>query len=607
MRVMVYRERWRWLASIAALTLMSLPCLMAFAVSGPQSWADVAHDTSPGLRLAAPGDLDQKEEEPQEPAERIFYSPSAGTAIEQTTTQGSAPAPRLIASFNGLGASFVGPQGRVILDNPSDDSLAVGPNHIVQIVNTRMAVFTKQGEMFAETGRPVYGPVETRNVFHGFGGPCEEINNGDAVVRYDQLAERWLIVMPIFRRQTPRDPAPPAQQAGKPASYSMPGRLDQPGSARVLLQPASVSSDTLPVRAPRRPAPLAKVTVGEFAMCYAISTSADPLGSYYRYEFVRPLFPDYPRPAIWSDGYYVPSSTGDTVIQKHACVVERDKMLQGKPAREQCIIIDGVNFLNNADIDGRQLPPAGAPNIMIAAGGEMLHGVTHDDGIYVWKFHVDWDHPNRTRLEGPTKLSVAPYEYACGGQLVKCVPQPRSEMKIDVQGDKIVPRLVYRRIGQQESLLVLHSVATQVGSGVRWYELRLGNDRSPTLYQQGTYAPDGNYRWLPSGAIDRYGNIGIGYSFGGREDYPGQRFAGRLASDPPGKLSKEVVLVAGEAAQHDTLRWEDYTQTAVDPDDDCTIWYVGDYLRDGDANYSSKIGAFRLGQCDQNRPPTAGP
>ncbi len=94
-------------------------------------------------------------------------------------------------------------------------------------------------------------------------------------------------------------------------------------------------------------------------MCYAISAGPDPFGSYYRYEFLRPLFPDYPRPAIWPDGYYVPTSTGDDVIQKHACVVERDKMLKGEPASEQCVIIDGVNFLNNADIDGKRLPPTG--------------------------------------------------------------------------------------------------------------------------------------------------------------------------------------------------------------------------------------------------------
>ena len=98
-------------------------------------------------------------------------------------------------------------------------------------------------------------------------------------------------------------------------------------------------------------------------MCYAVSTTPDPLGAYYRYEFLRPLFPDYPRPAIWPDGYYVPSSTSDNRIsetvatQKHACVAERAKMLEGEPATEQCVIVDNVNFLNNADIDGKNCRP----------------------------------------------------------------------------------------------------------------------------------------------------------------------------------------------------------------------------------------------------------
>ena len=116
-------------------------------------------------------------------------------------------------------------------------------------------------------------------------------------------------------------------------------------------------------------------------MCYAISAGPDPLGPYYRYEFLRPLFPDYPRPAIWSDGYYVPTSTGDDVIEKHTCIAERAKMLAGQPATEQCLVINGVNFLNNADLEGTELPPAGAPNIMMATGGTQLEHDLDDDGI----------------------------------------------------------------------------------------------------------------------------------------------------------------------------------------------------------------------------------
>ena len=147
-------------------------------------------------------------------------------------------------------------------------------------------------------------------------------------------------------------------------------------------------------------------------MCYAISTSEDPLGAYYRYEFLRPLFPDYPRPAVWPDGYYVPTSTGDEVIEKHACVVERSAMIAGRPAREQCFVINDVNFLNNADLDGTQLPPRGAPNVMMAAGGTQLKKVFEDNAILAWKMftELDADVARKIRaLEGPERIPVAPY------------------------------------------------------------------------------------------------------------------------------------------------------------------------------------------------------
>ena len=160
-------------------------------------------------------------------------------------------------------------------------------------------------------------------------------------------------------------------------------------------------------------------------------------------------------------------------------------------------------------------------------------------------------------------------------------------------------RLVYRNLGTHESIVAVHSVdTTGGGGGVRWYEFRIGAGRNVMLHQQGTYAPDGFFRWMASPAIDRFGNVGIGYSFGGLPHFAGQRFAARLASDPPGQLTlAETVLVDGEASQANTLRWEDYTQTAIDPDDDCTIWYVGDYMKAGAENYSTRIGAFRLPGC----------
>jgi hypothetical protein len=530
-----------------------------------------------------------------------FSALLTGQSVEQTA-EGTGPAPNLVAQFGGLGVGFEGPQGTATLRNPSDNSLAVGPDHIVQIVNSRMAIFTKRGKRFHDTGRVLYGPVNTNNVFRNFGGTCEARNNGDAVVRYDQLANRWLIVMPIFSRAAERPDQPPLWTARANAYESPIGVRNQPNGAETLHQPpkpviASSLGAQAPV-APQAPPGTQAPSKGPYSICYAISTSEDPAGSYYRYEFLRPLFPDYPRPAIWTDGYYVPSSTGDEVIEKHACLVERSAMIAGRPAREQCFVINDVNFLNNADIDGRQLPPRGAPNVMMAAGGTQLKKLFEDNAIVTWKIFTDWNDASKSRLDGPERIAVAPYRYLCDGQLTNCVPQPGAERRLDAQGDKLMARLVYRRIGDQQSIVGVHSINTSAGGGgVRWYEFRVDRAGAVTLHQQGTYGLPG-FRWMGSPAMDKAGNIGIGYSFGDAEHFVGQRFAARRAGDPLGQLTtRETILVHGEAAQTSTLRWQDYTQTAIDPSDDCTIWYVGDYLKKGAGSYSTRIGAFRMPGC----------
>ena len=249
--------------------------------------------------------------------------------------------------------------------------------------------------------------------------------------------------------------------------------------------------------------------------------------------------------------YYVPTSTGDDPIsdtittQKHACVVDRARMLKGEPATEQCIVIDNVNFLNNADVDGRapagrrperddgggrhaaEKDPRGQRRQRLAVPRRLEGSGTHNDG-------------------GPIAIAVAPYRYLCGGQLTNCVPQPGSAQRLDAQGDKIMARLVYRKIGDRESLVAVHSVDSSAGGGgVRWYEFRIGKGRKVTLYQQGTYAPDSRYRWMASPAMDRAGNIGIGYSFGGSDTVrrtalrgtPRGRSAGPVdaARDGPGR------------------------------------------------------------------------
>ena len=605
----------------------------AFTVSAATVNQPIAADRSrPLWTLANPQrPVIAEEHEEQTPSQRSQGAPAeppknaAGAKVEQTT-MGTKAAAELVDSFDGLGVGFEGPHGMPRLGNPSDNSLAVGPDHIVQTVNTRMAIFTKKGKKYDTTGKVLYGGVPNNTVFAGFTGICEATNNGDTVVRYDQLADRWLIVMPIFRRAAPRPDQPPMWKGGDTVWTAPPGVAGQPGKAATLFvpppapppppAPAGGAGAPPPARGtgagagggraaaggPPQTPPQPPPPHGPYAMCYAVSTSSDPMGEYYRYEFQRPLFPDYPRPAVWPDGYYVPTSTSDDFIEKHICVADRNSMLKGSPATEQCVVIDGVSFLNTVDLEGKRLPPDGAPNLVLAAGGSQLNQVFGDDGVYVWQFKVDWKDSKNTKVTGPVKIAVAPYQFLCRGQLTSCVPQPGTDRRLDAQGDKLMARAVYRNLGNRESIVAVHSVNTEAaGGGVRWYEFQVGGrDRSVTLRQQGTYAPDGFYRWMASPAIDRLGNIGIGYSFGGTPHYAGQRFAGRLANDPLGQLTlKETVLVEGAASQTNTLRWEDYTQTAVDPSDDCTVWYVGDYYKKDATNYSSRIGGFRMPGCSR--------
>jgi hypothetical protein len=236
---------------------------------------------------------------------------------------------------------------------------------------------------------------------------------------------------------------------------------------------------------------------------------------------------------------------------------------------------------------------------MMSTGGSQLLKIFEDDGVSFYKVHGDWSDPSKTSVSAPQKIGVAPYHYLCDGQLSSCVSQPETDRRLDSQGDKLIQGLIYRNFGDHESIVASHSIATAaLAGGVRWYEFRLNRRRDPVLYQQGTYAPDGFYRWLGSIGMDRNGDIAIGYSFGGGPNYRGQRFAARLAKDPLGHLTlRELILADGQASQTSTLRWEDYTNITVDPSDECTFWFAGNYLKAGAASPTTRIAAVALPGC----------
>jgi hypothetical protein len=231
------------------------------------------------------------------------------------------------------------------------------------------------------------------------------------------------------------------------------------------------------------------------------------------------------------------------------------------------------------------------------------------DRLHVFEFHVDWNDLTASTFTGPAVLDTAPFTALCP-TTADCIPQPGTAQRLDAIGDRLMNRLQYRNFGDHETLVTNHTVDADGSghAGVRWYELRRSGG-AWAIYQQGTYAPDGDHRWMGSAAMDRGGNLAVGYSVASAATFPSVRYAGRLATDPLGTLAQsETTLVAGGGAQTGSNRWGDYSMLAIDPVDDCTFWYTQEYYASTSASgWRSRIGAFRFPSSACAPTPTATP
>ncbi len=431
----------------------------------------------------------------------------------------------------------VDPNNRVA---PPDTTGDLGPNHYVQWVNLRYSIYTltrdASNQITAFNLVPGF-PKQGNILWQGFGGPCEAYNDGDPIVQYDQLADRW-----------------------------------------VLTQFA--------------------VSAQPYTQCVAVSKTADPTGAYwlYSYSFGRD-FNDYPKMGVWPDGYYITYNmfrNGRSYVGNKVCALERDKMLNGQVARQLCAQTSSSYFsLMPADVEGTTLPAAGTANPLLSITSTSLLS---------WKFSVDWAAGTGT-LTGPTTIPGVSFSRACSGGT--CIPQPGTTQQLDSLGDRLMYRLSYRNFGDHESLLVNHSVATGGVSAVRWYELRnaAGNTISsatPVIYQQGTFSPSSDYRWMGSAAMDRTGGIAIGYNISNSSTIkPSIRYAYRGPADPLGTLGNETNILVGSGSQLTNLaRWGDYSTVSVDPVDGCTMVFTTEFLpANGTFNWSTYIYSFRLSTC----------
>lgn len=342
-----------------------------------------------------------------------------------------------------------------------------------------------------------------------------------------------------------------------------------------------------------------QINAGHSAYCMAVSTTSDATGSYARYEFdFGSNLPDYPKLGVWSDAYYWSSNTfqnGNAFIGAMPCAFDRASMLTGGAANAICFQqSSSVASLLPSDIDGSTPPAAGEPNFYV----ELL--TTSSLGLFT--FHVDFTTPSNSTFTGPTSIPVTSFSEACGG-FGTCIPQPGTTQQLDSLGDRLMFRLAYRNFGDHEALVVSHSVTAGSSVGTRWYEIRSPNG-TPTVFQQGTFAPDSTFRWMGSIAIDSAGDMALGYSASSSSVNPAVRYTGRVPSDPAGTMESETSIIEGLGSQTGGLsRWGDYSSISIDPVDDCTFWYTNEYLpANGSFNWSTRIGSFKFVNCGNISP-----
>ena len=337
------------------------------------------------------------------------------------------------------------------------------------------------------------------------------------------------------------------------------------------------------------------VFVAPFMYCLAVSTTSDATGSYHRYAFQFPPgdFPDYPKLGVWPDAYYATFNIFNPKFAgAMACAYDRGKMLAGAAASAVCFQQpSNVSSLLPADRDSKLAPPAGAPNFMV--------GLADATDLFFFKFHVDFANPGNSTLTGPLLIPVAPFSEICNrSKTESCIPEPPGGQNVDAISDRLMYRLAYRNFGDHEALVANHTVAGGPLAGVRWYEIR-NPSTVPIVFQQGTVVTQDVNFWMGSIAMDKLGDIALGFSASSNALDPSVEIVGRTPGDPVGAMNGPVTLAVGTGVQKSSFhRWGDYSSMAVDPLDGCTLWYTQEYyVETGSFNWSTRISSFKFNSC----------
>ena len=486
--------------------------------------------------------------------------------VEQSST-GSSSNFSLQGHTLGVGNGF---PNYTVPDAPPDTNMAVGDTQVVQWVNVSYTICDK-------TPGNCSAAIEGNTIWSALGGVCFANNDGDIIAQYDRAAHRWILTQNVF--------------------------------------------------------------ASPYKVCLAVSTSADAAGTYYLYQFpvVNSGFPDYPKWGVWPTGYFEtwnnfgPGAGG--FVGPVLCAYNSKKLLAGDNSAEQICHQYGItpnynDSLLPADQDSPTPPPAGQDEFAIGSVGDI-----DNSHLSLYSAHIinqnDWSQgATFTGDNDDQLLNIATFNPACNGAYGgACVPQKGITDLADSLGDRLMYRFAYWEDQPTVNVLAnppkpvpsqhwyVNGDVTASGGQIapRWIEITApikkvtAADIENGVFQQGTFAPDGNWRWMGSLTRDKMDNVLLGYSEscgdtcpGGTPMYPSIAATGRTPADPLGTMETELVYVAGTGSQPDTSnRWGDYSSMRIDPVDNCTFWYTTEYYKVTTRfDWSTDIGKLKFANCN---------
>ncbi|GAC1436630.1 MAG: T9SS type A sorting domain-containing protein [Terriglobales bacterium] len=524
------------LITIALFAGATLPAFAQQSVGSPEVFHDIYHDVSAPVST-------YPDAAPAVSSKRIIRPlphrqlPGSALAMGGDETQQTFSLPQVAAP---TGKNFDGlsdaSNGAVGAFVPSDDNIAVGTTQVVETINDAYRVYSKS------TGASLLGPKQISSIFTGMTGLCGQgassPNFTDPVVVYDKISARWVITVLALN---------------------------------------------------------STFTTGN--ECIAVSSTSSATSTYHRYaySFGTNLFNDYPKFGVWPNAYYASYNmfTPTSYAGAKACAYNRAAMLAGTPAIAVCFTKTLEFSFLPSDMDGAIPPTMGEPNFFI--------DLFSSTSLHLFKFHVDFVTTTKSTFTGPVTITVPAFTPACSSTNFTCIPQGGTTQKLDSLGDRLMFRLPYRNYGTHESLVITHSVKTgTAASALRWYEIRTPSS-TPSVFQQGTFGAGSTSLWMGSIAMDKIGEMAMGFSKSSSTAHPAIGYTGRVLTDPLNTMEAAATIFTGAGSQMGSSganRWGDYSSLVLDPVDDCTFWYVNQYIpANGVFNFHTRLASFKFPAC----------